>query len=159
MGTDFGQWNEWNSNQSLDWHLLEFDSHSGVQRLMSHLNHVYRSEPSLHLKDCDSTGFEWINFEDADNSIISWIRRGERPEDITVFVANFTPVPRFSYRLGVPAEGFYKELLNTDSELYFGSNIGNFGGRWSEKQHWQYRDDSIVIDVPPLALVGFKLSQ
>ncbi len=159
MGTDFGQWNEWNSNQSLDWHLLEFDSHSGVQRLVSHLNHLYRTEASLSLKDCDSSGFEWIDFQDGDNSIISWARKGDSFDDLTVFVANFTPVPRFGYRLGVPREGFYKEILNSDSEMYFGSNIGNFGGRWSEPHHWQNRDHSIVIDVPPLSLVGFKFSQ
>jgi 1,4-alpha-glucan branching enzyme len=159
MGTDFGQWNEWNSNQSLDWHLLEFDSHSGVQRLVSHLNHLYRTEASLCLKDCDSSGFEWIDFQDGDNSIISWARKGDSFDDLTVFVANFTPVPRFGYRLGVPREGFYKEILNSDSEMYFGSNIGNFGGRWSEPHHWQNRDHSIVIDVPPLSLVGFKFSQ
>jgi 1,4-alpha-glucan branching enzyme len=159
MGTDIGQWNEWNSNQSLDWHLLEFDSHAGLQRMVSHLNHLYKTEPSLALKDCDSSGFEWIDFEDADNSIISWVRKGDYPDDVTLFVANFTPVPRFSYRLGAPIEGYYREILNTDSELYFGSNIGNFGGRWTEPHQWQNRNQSIVIDVPPLSLVGFKLSQ
>jgi len=158
QGCDFGQWNEWNSNQSLDWHLLEFDSHSGLQRLVSHLNYLYKSESSLHLKDCDSSGFEWINFDDSDSSMISWVRKGDNNDDMTVFVANFTPVPRHGYRLGVPREGFYKEILNSDSEMYFGSNIGNFGGRWSEKHSWHYRDQSIVIDIPPLALVGFKLS-
>lgn len=158
QGTDFGQWNEWNSNQSLDWHLLEYDSHKGLQRLVSHLNHLYRSEGALHLKDCDSSGFEWINFDDADNSMISWVRKGDNPDDLMVFVANFTPVPRSGYRLGVPREGYYREILNSDSEMYFGSNVGNFGGRWSEKHGWHYRDQSIVIDIPPLALVGFKLS-
>lgn len=158
QGCDFGQWNEWNSNQSLDWHLLEFDSHSGLQRLISHLNHLYKAETSLHLKDCDSSGFEWINFDDSDSSMISWVRKGDNSEDMTVFVANFTPVARPGYRLGVPKEGFYKEILNSDSEMYFGSNVGNYGGRWSERHGWHYRDQSIVIDVPPLALVGFKLS-
>ena len=158
MGADFGQWNEWNSNQSLDWHLLDYDPHKGLQRLISHLNHLYCNEPSLHLKDCDSTGFEWINFDDSDNSIISWVRKGDNQDDLTVFVANFTPVPRTGYRLGVPREGYYKEILNTDSEMYFGSNMGNLGGRWSEKHGWHYRDQSVVIDVPPLAMVGFKLS-
>lgn len=158
QGCDFGQWNEWNSNQSLDWHLLEFDSHSGLQRLISHLNHLYKAETSLHLKDCDSSGFEWINFDDSDSSMISWVRKGDNSDDMTVFVANFTPVARPGYRLGVPKEGFYKEILNSDSEMYFGSNVGNYGGRWSERHGWHYRDQSIVIDVPPLALVGFKLS-
>ncbi len=158
QGTDFAQWNEWNSNQSLDWHLLEYDSHKGLQRLVSHLNHLYRSEGALHLKDCDSSGFEWINFDDADSSMISWVRKGDNPDDLMIFVANFTPVPRTGYRLGVPREGYYREVLNSDSEMYFGSNVGNFGGRWSEKHGWHYRDQSIVIDIPPLALVGFKLS-
>ncbi len=159
QGTDFGQWNEWNSNQSLDWHLLEFDSHSGVQRLIAHLNHLYRTEPSLFQKDCDSSGFEWIDFQDGESSIISWVRKGDSHDDLTIYVANFTPVPRFGFRLGVPREGFYKEILNSDSEMYFGSNIGNFGGRWSEPQEWMYRSHSIVIDLPPLSLVGFKFSQ
>ena len=90
--------------------------------------------------------------------MISWVRKGDNPDDLMVFVANFTPVPRAGYRLGVPREGYYREILNSDSEMYFGSNVGNFGGRWSEKHGWHYRDQSIVIDVPPLALVGFKLS-
>ncbi len=158
QGCDFGQWSEWNSNQSLDWHLLEFDSHSGLQRLISHLNHLYRSETSLHLKDCDSSGFEWISFDDSDSSIISWVRKGDSHDDMTIYIANFTPVPRSNFRVGVPREGFYKEILNSDSEMYFGTNMGNYGGRWSEKHGWHYRDQSIVIDVPPLSLVGFKLS-
>lgn len=158
QGSDFGQWNEWNSNQSLDWHLLEYDSHKGLQRLLAHLNHLYRSEGCLHQKDCDYTGFEWINFDDSDGSMISWVRKGDNPDDLMVFVANFTPVPRTDYRLGVPREGYYKEILNSDSEMYFGSNIGNYGGRWTEKHGWHYRDQSILIDIPPLAMVGFKLS-
>jgi len=158
QGSDFGQWNEWNSNQSVDWHLLEYDSHKGLQRLLAHLNHLYRNEPCLHLKDCDYTGFEWINFDDSASSMISWVRKGDNPDDLMVFVANFTPVPRTDYRLGVPREGYYKEILNSDSEMYFGSNIGNYGGRWTEKYGWHYRDQSILIDIPPLAMVGFKLS-
>ncbi len=158
QGSDFGQWNEWNSNQSVDWHLLEYDSHKGLQRLLAHLNHLYRNEPCLHQKDCDYTGFEWINFDDSASSMISWVRKGDNPDDLMVFVANFTPVPRTDYRLGVPREGYYKEILNSDSEMYFGSNIGNYGGRWTEKHGWHYRDQSILIDIPPLAMVGFKLS-
>ncbi|MBU1105538.1 MAG: 1,4-alpha-glucan branching protein GlgB [Candidatus Riflebacteria bacterium] len=158
QGSDFGQWNEWNSNQSLDWHLLEYDSHKGLQRLLTHLNHLYRTETCLHLKDCDHTGFEWINFDDSGNSLISWVRKGDNPDDMMVFVANFTPVPHTDYRLGVPKEGYYKEILNSDSEMYFGSNVGNYGGRWTEKYGWHYRDQSILIDVPPLAIIGFKLS-
>ena len=159
MGSDFGQWNEWNSNQSLDWHLLDFDSNKGVQRLVSHLNYLYRSEPSLHEKDCDGSGFEWISFDNSDESIISWIRKGNDENDITLFVANFTPVPRSDYRVGVPQQGFYQEILNSDSEMYFGSNVGNYGGRWSEQIGWNNRENSISIEVPPLSVVGFKLNK
>ncbi|NLM16809.1 MAG: 1,4-alpha-glucan branching protein GlgB [Candidatus Riflebacteria bacterium] len=159
MGTDFGQWNEWDSNQSLDWYLLDYDSHSGLQRLVTHLNYLYKSESSLHLNDCEPYGFEWISFDDVENSTISWLRRGENNDDVTVYVANFTPVPRQGYRLGVPQKGYYKEILNSDSEMYFGSNIGNFGGCWSEDVHWNHKPQSISINLPPLALVGFKLTE
>jgi 1,4-alpha-glucan branching enzyme len=158
MGTDFGQWNEWNSNQSLDWHLLEFDSHRGIQRLISHLNYLYRTEESLHVKDCESDGFEWISFQDVNHSVISWVRKGNSHDELTLFVANFTPVPHKNYRVGVPREGYYKEILNSDSEMYFGSNVGNLGGRWSENHGWNDRPNSICVDLPPLALIGFKLS-
>ncbi|RCK80144.1 MAG: 1,4-alpha-glucan (glycogen) branching enzyme, GH-13-type [Candidatus Ozemobacter sibiricus] len=156
MGSDFGQWNEWNCNQSLDWHLLGFQSHQGLQRLMAHLNWLYRTEGSLHQRDHEPEGFEWIDFSDADASIVSWLRRGDHLDDITVFVGNFTPVPREGYRMGVPRHGFYREILNSDSELYFGSNMGNAGGVWSEDTPWQNRPCSIRINLPPLALVGFK---
>ncbi len=156
MGSDFGQWNEWNCNQSLDWHLLGFQSHQGLHRLMAHLNWLYRSEPSLHQRDHEDSGFEWIDFQDADSSIASWLRRGDNPNDVTVFLGNFTPVPREGYRMGVPREGFYKEILNSDSELYFGSNIGNYGGAWAEPVAWQGRPFSIRVNLPPLAIIGFK---
>ena len=159
MGSDFGQWNEWNSNQSIDWHLLEFDSNAGVKNLISHLNYLYRTEPSLYQKDCDGSGFEWISFDNVDESIISWIRKGENEDDITLFVANFTPVPHSNYRVGVPRDGLYQEILNSDSEMYFGSNIGNYGGRWSELFGCNGREHSISIEVPPLAVVGFKLTK
>ncbi len=159
QGTDFGQWNEWNDGQSLDWHLLGFDSHRGIQRLVSHLNYLYKNETALHVKDCESEGFEWISFDDADSSIISWARKGETPDDLIVFIANFTPVARKDFRLGVPREGFYKEVLNSDSELYFGSNVGNYGGKWADNTWLHNQPNSITIDVPPLAIVGFKLSQ
>ncbi len=157
MGSDIGQWNEWNCNQSLDWHLLGFESHSGLQRLVSHLNFLYRSEPALHQLDLEQDGFEWIDFENGDDSLISWIRKGSDPNERMVFIANFTPVPRLDYRVGVPRMGFYKEVLNSDSAMYFGSNIGNWGGVWAEQQDWQNRPFSIRINLPPLAMIGLKL--
>ena len=159
MGSDFGQWKEWNSNQSLDWHLLGLNSHQGVQRLISHLNYLYKNENSLHEKDCDGSGFEWICFEDIDHSVISWIRKADNDEDMTLFVANFTPVPHSGYRVGVPREGYYQEILNSDSEMYAGSNVGNAGGCQSERIGCNNRENSISINVPPLGVVGFKLQK
>jgi 1,4-alpha-glucan branching enzyme len=122
------------------------------------LNHLYKAEESLHAKDCESDGFEWISFEDSDQSVVSWIRKGDNSDEITLFIANYTPVPHRNYRVGVPREGFYKEILNSDSEMYFGTNVGNLGGKWSENHSWNNRPASIVVDLPPLALIGFKFS-
>ncbi|MBP7634422.1 1,4-alpha-glucan branching protein GlgB [Candidatus Ozemobacteraceae bacterium] len=159
MGCDIGQWNEWNCNQSLDWHLLGFESHAGLNRLMAHLNHLYRSEPALHQNDCEDRGFEWIDFQDADSSVISWVRKGDNPDELIVMAANMTPVPRMNYRIGLPVGGYYREVLNTDSAMYFGSNIGNFGGFWAEPHGWQGKPFGGNINIPPLSLVGFKLQR
>jgi len=156
MGSDFGQWNEWNCNQSLDWHLLGFESHKGLSNFVSHLNSLYRNEPALHQKDHDGGGFEWIDFQDAIHSTVSWIRKGDNPDELIVFVANFTPVPRMNYRIGLPRGGFFKEILNSDSHLYFGSNIGNYGGVWSEQTGWQNRPFSSPVNMPPLSIIGLK---
>lgn len=156
MGCDVGQWNEWNCNQSLDWHLLKFDSHGGLHRLVSDLNTLYKNEGALHQKDFEGDGFEWIDFQDDASSTVSWMRKGDDHDDFVVIVANFTPVPREGYRLGVPCQGFYKEILNSDAEIYFGSNLGNSGGVWAEEQPWQNRPFSLPINVPPLGVVMFK---
>ena len=159
MGCDMGQWSEWNCNQSLDWHLLGFEPHQGLNRLVQHLNHLYRTEPALHQRDSDGSGFEWIDFQDSANSTVSWIRKGDNPDDLIVFVGNFTPVPRTDYRIGLPTGGFYQEVLNSDSEFYWGSNLGNSGGGWAQEQSWQGKTWSMPIKVPPLAIVGFKLKR
>jgi 1,4-alpha-glucan branching enzyme len=156
MGQDFGQWIEWNCNQSLDWHLRDFEPHRGLERLMSHLNHLYKTLPCLHQKDCEGDGFEWIDFSDSENSVVIWLRKGNNPEDNVVFAANFTPIPRLNYRIGLPQEGFYREILNTDSELYYGSNVGNMGGKASEPHSWQERNHSMIVNIPPLGMVGFR---
>jgi len=157
MGADIGQWNEWNSNQSLDWNLLEYESHQGLNRLVTHLNHLYKNEPALHQKDCDGGGFCWIDFSDAVSSIASWYRKGDNPDELIVFVANLTPVPRQGYRVGLPRGGFFREILNTDSTMYYGSNIGNHGGVWAEPFGWQGQPFSAPLNLPPLAMVAFKL--
>ncbi|MBI4863045.1 MAG: 1,4-alpha-glucan branching protein GlgB [Candidatus Riflebacteria bacterium] len=156
MGQDFGQFNEWNCNQSLDWHLTDFESHRGLNRLVAHLNHLYTTEKALHEKECEQLGFECIDFEDRDNSIVSWIRKSEEEREIMLFVANCTPVPRKGYRVGVPRPGYYQEVLNSDASAYYGSNVGNRGGCWSQDVPWQRRQFSLALELPPLGLVGFK---
>ncbi|HEY1183122.1 MAG TPA: alpha amylase C-terminal domain-containing protein, partial [Bryobacteraceae bacterium] len=120
------------------------------------LNKLYVSQPALYEVDFAWNGFQWIDFRDVDNSIVSFLRRARDPNDFLVVVANFTPVPREGYRLGVPEGGFYRELLNSDSRYYGGADIGNFGGVSSEPTPWQGLPHSVVITVPPLAVVFFK---
>ena len=128
MGSEFGQWNEWNVDASLDWHLLAEPMHEAHRRWLRDLNHAYRRERALHEVDFDPSGFRWIDCDDGDNSVVSLIRRARDPQDFIVVVANFTPVPRPGYRIGVPEDGWYRELLNSDSEIYGGGNVGNGGG-------------------------------
>ena len=129
--------------------------HDGLRRLVQHLNYVYKSEPALW--DCDDTyeGFEWIDFHDADNSVVAFMRRS-REGEVIVFAVNATPMVRRGYRLGVPAAGFYREIINTDAETYGGGNVGNMGGFAAEEFPWQARTHSLMISLPPLAVVAFK---
>jgi 1,4-alpha-glucan branching enzyme len=156
QGLDFGQSEEWDYSRSLPWHLLDFDEHRGVRRLVRDLNRAYVSEPALHELDHEPGGFEWIDHDDAKHSLFSFIRRGRRGETIVVLV-NATPVPRPGYRLGVPEGGFYEEILNSDSALYGGSNIGSAGGIPARAQESHGRPFSVQVEVPPLATVLFKL--
>ena len=156
MGGEFGQRNEWNHDTRLDWQLLSLPQHDGLRRLVQHLNHTYKSEPALWQLDDTYEGFAWIDFHDADNSVVSFLRKS-RDDDIVAFVVNATPVVRYNYRLGVPEPGFYRELINTDAETYGGSNVGNLGGVQSEARQWMGREHSILIHLPPLATVAFKL--
>ncbi len=155
MGGEFGQWAEWNHDKSLDWHLLDQPEHAGLSRLVQHLNWLYKSEPALFDQDDTYEGFEWIDFHDADNSILAFLRRSRSGEEI-VFLINATPVVRETYRVGVPGEGFYREVLNSDAEAYAGSNVGNFGGQWADPTEWQGRSHSLQLRLPPLAVVGLK---
>jgi 1,4-alpha-glucan branching enzyme len=156
MGGEIGQWDEWNVDKSLDWHLLEYEPHKGLQRLVKDLNRIYRSEPSLYEVDFDYRGFEWIDFHDVEGSVLSFLRRGKDQDDFTVFVCNFTPVPRTKYRLGVPAPGVYREILNSDSSLYWGSNMGNAGEVSADPIPFQLRTYSINVTLPPLSVLIFK---
>ncbi|MDA1276560.1 MAG: 1,4-alpha-glucan branching protein GlgB [Verrucomicrobia bacterium] len=158
MGGEFGQWQEWNHDASLDWHLTESPLHAGVQRLVGDLNRAYRSEPALHAWDCNPEGFSWIDCHDSEQSTLSWLRRGPGSEDIVAAVFNFTPVPRHYYRLGVPEGGSWREILNTDAADYGGGNVGNFGSVEAAPIGWHNQPYSLTITAPPLAAIFFKKS-
>lgn len=156
MGGEFGQWDEWYHEKSLDWHLLEHPSHQGVQRWVEDLNRLYRSEPALYEQDFSGEGFEWVDSRDSESSVISFIRKGATTKDILLIAANFTPVPRMNYRLGVPRGGPWRELLNSDAKLYGGSGHGNFGGVDTVPIPCHGRYESISIVLPPLGVVFLK---
>jgi 1,4-alpha-glucan branching enzyme len=156
MGGEFGQGREWNHDASLDWHLTEYPPHAGVQRWVSDLNRLYRSEPALHVYDCNPAGFEWVDCSDAENSILSFLRKGPKPADTVLVVCSFTPVPRSEYRVGVPHGGYWKELLNGDAAEYGGSGVGNLGGVEAEQAEFHGKPWSLRLTLPPLATVFFK---
>ncbi|MEQ8170832.1 MAG: alpha amylase C-terminal domain-containing protein, partial [Candidatus Eremiobacterota bacterium] len=156
MGCDMGQWREWNHDFGLDWHVLQYESHKKLNDYVKDLLHLYKSEPALYEVDISYTGFQWIDFHDADRSIIAFYRIAKDGLGIIVFVYNFTPVPWFKYKIGVPYEGYYKEVLNSDSSMYWGSNMGNGGGVTAEKVFCHNQPYAIEIDIPPLGMVVFK---
>ena len=157
MGGDIAQYDEWNHESSVQWDLLKFPYHQGLQNLVTDLNHLYRSEPSLYQYDFSQAGFEWINCHDSSQSVLSYIRKSDN-ESLLV-ILNFTPIPRTDYRIGVHTRGFYEEVLNTDSQIYGGSNMGNIGGVTSDEAPWGDFEHSINIIVPPLAVVVLKYKQ
>ena len=156
MGGEFGQWQEWNHEESLDWHLLGERAHHGVQLWVQDLNRVYRTEPALYQQDFQSEGFEWVDFHDWEKSIVSFVRKGRNASDAVLVVCNFTPVVRTDYRIGVPAPGFWRELLNSDAGCYGGSGTGNRGGVESEPVEAHGRPHSVSLILPPLAVLFFR---
>ena len=158
MGDEFAQWREWKHDESLDWHLTEWGSHSGIQKLVSQLNALYKSEPALHQVDFEWTGFEWLELHDWENSVLAFLRRGRDPSEEVVVVCNFTPVVRHGYRVGVPSAGFYNEILNTDSHIYGGSNVGNHGGTWAQPESHSGRPFHLELTLPPLGVLFLKKS-
>ena len=156
MGSEFGQRSEWNHDTSLEWDLLQYPEHRGVQRMVADLNALYRREPALHQVDFQWQGFQWIDCNDADASVLSFIRRAREQWDAIVVVANFTPVAREKYRVGVPDPGWYRELFNSDAEFYGGSNYGNAGGVMAEPVPWMGMNYSLPLRLPPLATLYFK---
>ncbi len=156
MGGEFGQWSEWNHDGSLDWHLTQYFEHAGIQRWVADLNLVYSDEPALHVFDNDPRGFEWIDANDADTSVLSFMRKSDRPEDTIVTVLNFTPVVREQYRLGVPGGGYWRELLNSDAQVYGGSGVGNGGGVNSLPDPCHGHASCVELRLPPLGILVLK---
>ena len=155
MGGEFGQWHEWHHDESLDWHLLQFAPHQGVACWVADLNRFYRSEPAMFELDTDARGFEWIDCGDWEQSVVSFIRRGRSTATTVLVVCNCTPVVRTSYHIGVPHPGFWREVLNSDAEVYGGSGQGNLGGTDTDPLPLHGRDHSISITLPPLAISVF----
>jgi 1,4-alpha-glucan branching enzyme len=159
MGGEFGQWHEWNFTESLDWHLLEPPSdphHAQLRNFLRDLNWLYQQEPALSVLDSDPEGFSWIDCHDSDNSVVSFMRRSKRAEDTVVFICNFTPIPRYGYRLGVPNAGEYYELINSDALQYGGSGLENKQPMPSGPIYWQSCPHSILLTLPPLSTVVLK---
>jgi 1,4-alpha-glucan branching enzyme len=156
MGSEIGNWDEWNHERGLPWELLHFEFHRKLQVFARELNRLYRSHPAFYEVDYHWGGFEWVDFRDVDGSTISFIRRplGARP--FLLFVCNFTPVPRHNYRVGVPDPGYYREVLNSDAEMFGGSNVGNSGGVMSEPIGYNNHYHSLSITLPPLAVAIFE---
>jgi len=156
MGDEFGQWSEWNHDASLEWHLLGIPLHAGLRQWLGDLNALYRSNPALHQLDSDAAGFEWVDCNDAQMSVISFLRRGRSPNEQLLFVCNFTPVVRQNYRMGVTVDGRWKEILNSDAALYGGSGQGNFGGLSAMPLPVHGRPFSLNMTLPPLGIVVFR---
>lgn len=156
MGGEFGQWREWAHDDSLEWNLLQFDAHRGIQKWVQDLNRLYRSEPALHEGDCDSSGFEWVDCNDADNSVLSFVRRGRTSDPSVLVVCNFTPVPRHNYIVGVPSKGFWREVLNSDGREYGGSGVGNLGGAETTPIPAHGRYHALNLTLPPLSALFFR---
>ncbi|MDR7521784.1 MAG: 1,4-alpha-glucan branching protein GlgB [Armatimonadota bacterium] len=156
MGGEFAQGREWNHETSLDWHLLAYAPHQGVARWVADLNRVYREEPALHEWDCRPEGFEWIDANDADQSVLTFLRCGRSPDALILVVCHFTPVPRTGYRVGVPRGGFWREILNSDAREYGGSGQGNAGGVEATPIPWHGRSHSLNLTIPPLGVLFFK---
>jgi 1,4-alpha-glucan branching enzyme len=156
MGGEFGQWAEWNHDASLDWALLDFDSHARLRLLVGALNHLYRTEPALQECDVDPLGFEWIDCSDAEKNIISFMRKGKFPRDMLLVVCHFSPILRTNYRIGAPVRGYWQEILNTDAQIFGGAGDGNFGGMLTVPIPLHGRPYSLTITVPPLSVLVFR---
>ena len=156
MGCEIGQTSEWNYEGQVDWWLLDYEIHRRFQGFCAALNDLYRSQPALYEIDFQGWGFEWIDFHDSQNSIVSFVRRAKRRENYLVFVCNFTPTPHKKYRIGMPEPGLHHEIFNSDAEIYGGSNMGNGGYVDAEATPSHGRPASASLVIPPLGVVVFK---
>jgi 1,4-alpha-glucan branching enzyme len=155
MGGEFAQWIEWSHDHALEWHLTQWSRHAGIQLMVADLNKYYTSLPALYELDFDPVGFEWIDCNDWENSILTFVRKGKDPDSMVLVGCNFTPVPRTAYRVGVPKAGFWKEIFNSNASEYGGGGIGNSGGIKTEDKSWHGRELSVLMCIPPLAAVAF----
>jgi 1,4-alpha-glucan branching enzyme len=156
MGGDIAQWSEWSHEHEVSWDLMKWDTHQGVQRMITDLNKLYRSQRALHDLDFDGRGFEWIDCHNSNDSVLIYLRKARDPKDCVVVCCNFTPVVRSAYRVGVPYAGWYQEIFNSDSSYYGGSNLGNYPGISASSEGHHMRPHSITITIPPLGLVILK---
>jgi len=157
MGSEFGQYNEWDFQESLDWNLLEFEPHKKVQNYYKELNKFYRNTPALYEKGFINEGFEWISYDDQENSVISYLRKGNNPDQNVLVVCNFTPALLKKYKVGIPSKLKLKEIFNSDAEQFGGSGIGNARQITSKKQLWNGRSHAAEITLPPLGILIFEL--
>ncbi len=156
MGCEFGQWREWDCYSSLEWHLLKWESHDGLRRLVGDLNRLTRDYAALHDRDYSWDGFQWVDFHDTEQSVVSFLRQGDKPGDVLLCVFNFTPVSRQGYRVGCPMGGHYTEVFNSDARIYAGKDVGNRGGLRAEPTPWQTMTHSLVLTLPPLGAVFLR---
>jgi 1,4-alpha-glucan branching enzyme len=156
MGGEIGQWKEWDFDSSLNWQLLQYEPHQKLQRYLQELNRLYSAEPAMYEVDFDYGGFEWIDFSDSEASVVSFMRKAKYAEDFLVFVYNFTPVPRGNYRIGVPRKMVYREVMNSDSADYWGSNVGNAGLVMAEGVPVNQWPCSLRLTLPPLGMLVLK---
>jgi 1,4-alpha-glucan branching enzyme len=159
MGAEFGQGSEWNFSQSLEWYVLEYPNHRGIQETVKALNHLYRTEPALYEKSFEGSGFEWIDGGNANDSVLIYTRKGLDPKNDLVIVLNLTPAPHHGFRVGVPESGNWKEIFNSDDKKYWGSGMLNGKAMKAEKEHWHGREYSIHVDLPPLGATVLKRSK
>ena len=152
MGAETGTYREWDHESTLEWELLDNPDNAGIARWITDCNRLHRTEAALHAWDCDERGYEWIVGDDAANSVFAWLRLGPGARPVAV-VANATPVPRYNYRLGVPRDGIWSELANSDAEIYGGSGMGNFGRVEAAPLRSHGRPSSLVLTLPPLSVL------